>query len=371
MKAQRLLLHSVAFVYLLAVVLLVPAGGTRTEAAPVNPRAQNVELVGFLPVGHATDVAVVGNYAYIAADTIFQIVDVSNPTSPTLVGSLPVPADNLVVRGNFAYVHGAFPGGAFSGIRIVDVTDPTRPSLVAFFQTPCRGDLDVVGNLAFVADNCEGLLIIDLSNGTVIGRYQGEAVRGLGLAVVGTTVYLGQAAFCILGTAPPNGLSILSVENPAEPALVGFVPLLCPSGVAVEGDRVYIANGFEGLHIIGGGSFDTPGFARTVAAASGHAYVADIQGGLRVISADSGEVGFYEPGDTTGMIGVAVAGNFVYATGDGFYIFGVRLPQEFTFNVTTFIPANFVEGPPQTRSECRGRPLFFAGDDRGFSSSCT
>lgn len=46
--------------------------------------------------------------------------------------------------------------------------------------------------------------------------------------------------------------------------------------------------------------------------------------------------------------------------------------SEYTINYTTFIPSNYIEGPPQTRMSCGlGKPLFFAGDDRGFSPNAT
>ncbi|MFM6073254.1 MAG: hypothetical protein ACKPB9_16970, partial [Dolichospermum sp.] len=50
---------------------------------------------------------VVGNYAYVADDTSgLQIINISNPSSPTLVGTIDTPnyAHNVAVVGNYAYV---------------------------------------------------------------------------------------------------------------------------------------------------------------------------------------------------------------------------------------------------------------------------
>jgi hypothetical protein len=85
-----------------------------------------------------------------------KIMDVSNPASPSLAGSLDTLgfASKVAVSGDFAFVAGG-------ELKIVDVSDPTSPSLVGRL-TPPGGSSDVAasGYLAFVASGSRGLQIV-------------------------------------------------------------------------------------------------------------------------------------------------------------------------------------------------------------------
>jgi hypothetical protein len=81
------------------------------------------------------DISVVGNLAYVAADSYVHIVDVSNPRVPALLGtynyySQPGSARGINVVGNLAYVAG------YSDLLIIDVANPTAPSLRGIFTLP-------------------------------------------------------------------------------------------------------------------------------------------------------------------------------------------------------------------------------------------
>jgi hypothetical protein len=51
-----------------------------------------------------------------------------------------------------------------SGLSIVDVTEPTKPSVVGTFETLFAEDIFVSGSYAFLADGYRGLKVIDISN---------------------------------------------------------------------------------------------------------------------------------------------------------------------------------------------------------------
>lgn len=84
------------------------------------------------------DVAVQGNYAYVANQTSpsgsLAVVDVSNPASPHVAATLSDPALAyayfLRVRGSFAYVAAA----RAAAIDMVDVSNPLAPKLVGSVQ---------------------------------------------------------------------------------------------------------------------------------------------------------------------------------------------------------------------------------------------
>ncbi|MFN6173792.1 MAG: DUF4347 domain-containing protein, partial [Dolichospermum sp.] len=109
----------------------------------------------------ANAVTVVGNYAYAVRDRL-EIIDISNPTTPTFKGNYDTDyAYGVQVVGNYAYV-----ADGFSGLQIIDISNPTTPTLKGNYDTDYATDVQVVGNYAYVADGYSGLQIIDISNPT-------------------------------------------------------------------------------------------------------------------------------------------------------------------------------------------------------------
>lgn len=180
-----------------------------------NPVART--LVGTYGTGDTgfTDIALGTNMAYVstgAAPGEFQIVDVSEPSSPRLVsiykpynpGEPTKRVDNSVVRGNLAYV------GTEQGLVILDVSTPSHPQPLSISPTPERlNRVSLSGNLAFLV------------------------VRG-----VSSSVW--------------SGLQVFDVSDPSSPTLVGSYQLPPPSGLEPEviGDTAYVAGDESGLWIL-------------------------------------------------------------------------------------------------------------------------
>jgi hypothetical protein len=87
--------------------------------------------VAVRPEACVYDVAVNGQYAYIAAGSIggsMRVIDVSNSAGPIETGFVETPksAIGLAVLGDYVYV-----GTSFAGLRIFDVADPAAPSEVS------------------------------------------------------------------------------------------------------------------------------------------------------------------------------------------------------------------------------------------------
>jgi len=79
-------------------------------------------------------VAIAGSYAYVAAgESGLQVIDITNPTSPQLVGSVDTPggASGVAIENLRAYV--ADDG---AGLQVIDLTDPTNPQLLGGVATP-------------------------------------------------------------------------------------------------------------------------------------------------------------------------------------------------------------------------------------------
>jgi hypothetical protein len=135
--------------------------------------AQILSLSYYDTPGFATAVQVVGDYAYVADGLSgLQIINITNPSSPTLTGSYDTPdfALGVQVVGNYAYV-----ADSFSGLQILNITNPSSPTLIGSFDTPGLAiGVQVVGNYAYVADGSSGLQIINITNPsspTLTGSY--------------------------------------------------------------------------------------------------------------------------------------------------------------------------------------------------------
>ena len=80
----------------------------------------------------AKDVVVAGNYAYVAATGCHLVIlDISEPTSPTLTSMLYKSGmdHGVALDGSIAYLAGS------NGLSVVDVSDPAAPKQVDFYPT--------------------------------------------------------------------------------------------------------------------------------------------------------------------------------------------------------------------------------------------
>ena len=102
--------------------------------------------------GFASAVYVSGNYAYVADRSAgLQVIDSSNPATPTIVGSVETPgtAYDVHVSGNYAYVV-----DGYAGLQVIDVSNPANPTIIGSVETPGYADgIYVAGNHVYVADS--------------------------------------------------------------------------------------------------------------------------------------------------------------------------------------------------------------------------
>ncbi|MCA9757205.1 MAG: hypothetical protein KDA27_15475 [Candidatus Eisenbacteria bacterium] len=245
---------------------------------PVSPEVVGVaDSLG----SSVVDVAVAGNYAYIASNgsVDLQIVDISDPLNLERVGSLVTPGviNSVAVSGNYAYLGG--------GRCVVDVSDPMNPQLVA---------LPVLGVDGFATAVSEDYLLAS-------GNGEG-----------GKTVY------------------VIDISDPVDPQVLGSPGGLpypaTAEAIEISGNFAYVAAGTGGFLVI---DFSNPSQPQLVAEletgeiaaydvdlSRSHAYVANWTGGLRVIDISNPTnpmvVGGFDPELT--MSGVAVADNCVVTT---------------------------------------------------------
>ncbi|MBI4385735.1 hypothetical protein HY573_02805, partial [Candidatus Parcubacteria bacterium] len=176
-------------------------------------------------------VFVSGRYAYAVANGTARltVVDISNPASPTVSGSVVVSSSgslaeaDLFVSGRYAYV-GVDEVFGTDGFAVVDISNPTAPVLVALVtdSTQLNGarGIFVSGRYAYVAAQADRLTVVDVSNpanpaivGSVTDATQLDGTENLFVS--------GRYAYMAAPTS--DRLTVVDVSNPANPAIVGSV----------------------------------------------------------------------------------------------------------------------------------------------------
>jgi hypothetical protein len=248
-----------------------------------NPAAIT-ELGSYNTSGASSDIALIGNEAYIAHGNLL-VLDVANPAAITEAESFASPvvyAPDLQVSGGYAYL-----AEAASGLNIFAVANPTLPAKVGHYDLPGGArNVFISGSRAYVVDGYGDLHIINISNPASPAQLGFYDVSGGGgdITVVGNYAYL----------AKFTSVSIINVSNPVAPVEVGVFPMpysVSATGVAVAGNYLYIA-GNIGLHIVDvtnpaapalTGVFTTPVSVVNVAVAGNYAYV-DSWGSLYIVN---------------------------------------------------------------------------------------
>ena len=285
---------------------------------------QSLTLVGSVAVP-ATVVSVNEGYAYVASNTELSIIDVRDPSNPTVRGSLSLSEQiwDITVIGTHAYI-----ANNFVGLQVVDVADPEAPTVVGTYANPSHGQTVTVSTVrdhVVTTNNQTGLDVIDVSDPTnprVVGSF---LTGGYSRQVVG----VGRLA---LVADQPDGLYVIAVCDQGEPVelavhfsegeattqvsvvaggtqaqivdatgLIEFVDLtdpttptriatMRPAGPAVASTTadttMYLSLARAGVQMIDVGEprapvespvFDTPGDARMVAVSDDLVFVADTE----------------------------------------------------------------------------------------------
>jgi hypothetical protein len=188
----------------------------------------------------ALDLAVDGTFVYVAnRNDGVQIVDVSSPTAPTIVSSVPNFAEHIAIAGDTIYA------ATQSELTIIDVSTPASPSVLGTYTSSGSffSDLDVIGTTVYLVDGSQGsedVKVIDASvpaSPTVIGSYNTSGFAQT-IDVVGTMAYVFD------GT---DGLLVLDVSNPAAISQLGSFSLFAAEDIEVVGSIAYIGSGVSGL----------------------------------------------------------------------------------------------------------------------------
>jgi len=299
------------------------------------PLPQRLPTTTFATPGNARDLYVSGNYAYVVDMSSLQIIDITDPATPSLAVSVTTPGNStgISVSGNYAYV-----ADGDSGLQVIDISTPTAATLVGSADTPDNAlGISVSGNYAYVADGDSGLQVIDITNPAVpvvVGNV-GTSGYAWDVYVSGNYAYVADWGF----------FQIIDISNPTAPAIVGNMETPgTAQGIYVSGTYAYVAEGLSGLQIIDVsqpatptivGNYDTSGSAVGVYLSGNTAYVGDYFSGLHIIDVtDPTTPTLVESSDTTGRAyRVHVSDGYAYVADlePGLQI--IDITQPFTFEV--------------------------------------
>jgi len=190
-------------------------------------------------------VFVSGNYAYVVANTNSRltIVDISNPSSPMVVGSISDAVNlngpqSVYVAGRYAYVVSS----VGDSITVVDISNPVTPTVVAMLSdsTYLNGakGIDIQGNYAYITAYDAGrLTVVDISN-----PYSPTVAGSLGSLTTATSVVVsGRYAYL---TSSDVNFRIIDISNPSSPTASGVTNSIQAShylyGVAISGRYAYL-----------------------------------------------------------------------------------------------------------------------------------
>lgn len=330
----------------------MPDSRGKLHVVNVSNPTMLIEVGSYMMLGAVNAVGKADDYVYtIDWASRISVIDVSEPATPVKVSSIPIYAEDMVVVGNTIYL-------ANGQLRIIDVSNPMTPTIIGSYDTPGHAyDVVVAGDYAYVADGYTGLSVINVSNPSTpvkVSTYD-TPNDAIGIAVAGRYAYVADVHVTYKPPHDPNTftLHIIDVSNPISPTEAGsFSFIIGDSGyrwdLAVVGNYAYVVEPDGGggrLRIIDVSNptvpsqvtqYDLPGQPWKISVIRNYAYIADTGSGLRILDVSQPaapfEAGSYNaPG---GAFGVAVNDNYVYLANSG----GGLAILRFTPVVTGSIP---------------------------------
>lgn len=290
----------------------------RTRVVELNHSA-NVNIIGHYDTpGWANDVAIIGNYAYVAdGPNGLMIIDISDSLLPDYVNQVALPGNSTCLATSSQYL---YVGDREDTLRILSLANPTNPIQVG--KLALSDDvlgLFLVSNILYVCARSQGLVIVDVqtpTNPVILGTCNTSGFA-YDVVVDNNLAYVADAT---------KGVRIIDISTPSNPVETGYYDTNGISyGVAKSGNYVYAADGTAGIKVFDGsspdtlillGSLDTPATASDVKYYNNHLFVADgSTGGVRIINvsipSSPVEVGYILSMSTANSLTIANNG-FIY-----------------------------------------------------------
>jgi hypothetical protein len=265
----------------------------------------NISLIGRLQMPDIRQVVVQGDYVYASCavwdnDGRLDVVDVSQPASPVIVGTYRTGYNfALAGLGDIVYV------STYSSIKIISIADPTDPTLLGSLPYE-SADILVNGSLMALVGGW--IYLFDLSDPELpdslsrIIPLNNLSVGGA--AMLDTTLYLESYDPWI---EFPGGQELWNLSEPGNPYRMIYLDRGC-NGIdylLTSSQGGYAACGTDGIYRFGWGGCEpceVDGFepvnSRALDWRSPYLFVADGDGGLIIVRCDRDPYvcGYYRPG---------------------------------------------------------------------------
>ncbi len=202
------------------------------------------------------------NEAFITdnSNNSIDVYNTANPTSPTLVTTIPV----LGFNPSYAYIDGSYLYVAEQGetscnsqcqlignyLQIFSINNKKAASpltlMSSYHSKYAQPDYVVVHkNTAYLADwagaNVE---VVSVTNKT-------DPVLESSLSVTSPTAVAIKGHYAYVGSFSDNSLHIFNIADPSQPETIKTVPLSGASSLVINGDYVYVSDQNDAVNIVG------------------------------------------------------------------------------------------------------------------------
>ncbi len=314
----------------------VCAGNGGLYILDISEVSQAKVISNFTSLENALSIAIFENYAYVADDTKLKIIDITTKSAPKLKGELSAELhiENVFVEGNYLYVVDNLAGS--SKLKVYDLNDPINLVLKATYSaSQISKGLYVSRNYAFLSKGYDGVDVLDISDINNIKRIAEIVTSDLmyGLFFKDSELFVACDLFGVKIFDITENITYLSTAQVGEE----------PESIFVDGSKVYLALGKQGLLIvekdenifkrikkfnIEGGNFVD------IFPQNNFIYVADLFNGLRIIDISDPntpfEVGKYQVEGDIRALKILDNHAFISAGGRGILVVDIsnsRLPS--------------------------------------------
>ena len=220
------------------------------------------------------DLAVLGNYLYTTSNDSFKVFNISDKTSPSLVGAVRDSGSTVAVANGKAYLLWNTYG--WGGMYILDVSNPQSPHRVGIWNGTL-GSVAARGNLCYASD-AGRFHILDMTNPASPQELSSVGVGG-SVYVNGNFAYLSTfAVIDIMDSLSPGivgqcsaggdavwttgdygygfpltgGLAIVDYPDPVHPRAdtIGILGYDASYDISVQGNHAVVANNACGIRIL-------------------------------------------------------------------------------------------------------------------------
>ena len=293
-------------------------------------QSERLEALGeFLNDATIKTILVANEHAFVLQDSALKIADIHDRNTPALLSILPLPsgAIDLAILNERLFV-----ATGENGVLSIDISNKAKPTVIAGYSTNgAATHLQTHNDHLYVSDDQAGLVVLEIQSDTLQWRGSHNAVgriRALHVANNKAVVLNEQGDLISLDLTNPAlptitaaikttpgtsafavaGQDVFSIESTilshfdisAMAPIVSNENLDMGQGVNfggqrkgfVDGDILYVADWFSGLHIydirqpqrpILLSSYHTPGSSKGVVVSNGYAFVADDDHGLQIV----------------------------------------------------------------------------------------